>query len=144
MVNSLRPSDAVWHQGYWSILVQVMAGCLMAQSQYLNQWWLILSIIIIDMSCFSFLFLFFFCFFILDLSLSALTFIWGILLHIWLVTMNRFFFCSHWRIGAKISNPGLCCRELIRTSALMILTWHSHHMQYQLWPCCDRNIKKKI
>ena len=36
-VNSLWPSDTIWHHGTWSTLVQVMACCLMAPSHYLNQ-----------------------------------------------------------------------------------------------------------
>ena len=42
-VNSLEPSDAVWHSRSWSTLVQVMACCLTAPSHYLNQCWLIIS-----------------------------------------------------------------------------------------------------
>ena len=42
-VNSLGPSDAIWHWRSWSTLVQVMACCLMAPSHYLNQCWLIIS-----------------------------------------------------------------------------------------------------
>ena len=42
-VNSLGPSDTIWHWRSWSTLVQVMACCLMAPSHYLNQCWLINS-----------------------------------------------------------------------------------------------------
>ena len=46
IVNSLWPSDAIWHQRSWSTLVQVMAYCLTAPSHQrswstlaqLNQW----------------------------------------------------------------------------------------------------------
>ena len=41
--NSLWPSDAIWRQGSWSTLVQVMACCLTAPSHYLNQCWLIIT-----------------------------------------------------------------------------------------------------
>ena len=43
LLNSLGPSDAIWHWISWSTLVQVMARCLMAPSHYLNQCWLIIS-----------------------------------------------------------------------------------------------------
>ena len=43
LVNSLRPSDAIWRWRSWSTLVQSMACCLMAPSHYLNQYWLIIS-----------------------------------------------------------------------------------------------------
>ena len=33
----------IWHHGSWSILVQVMACCLMVPSHYLNQCWLIVN-----------------------------------------------------------------------------------------------------
>ena len=42
-VNSLWPSDAIWHWRSWSTLVQVMACCLTAPSHYLNQCWLMIS-----------------------------------------------------------------------------------------------------
>ena len=42
-VNSLWPGDTVWQYGTRSILVQVMACCLMAPSHYLNQCWLIIG-----------------------------------------------------------------------------------------------------
>ena len=42
MVNSLRPSDAIWRQWFWTTLAQVMACCLTAPSHYLNQCWLII------------------------------------------------------------------------------------------------------
>ena len=42
-LNSLWPSDAIWRHGSGSILAQVMACCLTAPSQYLNQCWLIIS-----------------------------------------------------------------------------------------------------
>ena len=41
--NSLWPSDAIWHQGSRSTLVQVMACCLTVTSHYPNQRWLIIS-----------------------------------------------------------------------------------------------------
>ena len=41
--NSLWPSDAIWLQGSWSTLVQVMVCCLTAPSHYLNQCWLIIT-----------------------------------------------------------------------------------------------------
>ena len=42
-VNSLWPSDAIWQKGSRSTLVQTMACCLTAPSQYLNQCWLIIK-----------------------------------------------------------------------------------------------------
>ena len=42
-LNSLGPSDAIWHWISWSTLVQVMAWCHQATSHYLNQCWLIIS-----------------------------------------------------------------------------------------------------
>ena len=42
VVNSLRPSDAIWRQWSWTTLAQVMACCLTAPSHYLNQCWLII------------------------------------------------------------------------------------------------------
>ena len=42
-LNSLWPDDAIWRQGSWSTLVQVMAWCLTAPSHCLNQCWLIIS-----------------------------------------------------------------------------------------------------
>ena len=44
-VNSLWPNDAIWWQISRSTLVQVMACCLTAPSHYLNQWWLITSVV---------------------------------------------------------------------------------------------------
>ena len=41
--NSLVPSDAIWRHRTWSILIHVMAWCLMAPSHYLNQCWLLIS-----------------------------------------------------------------------------------------------------
>ena len=41
LLNSLRPSDAIWRQWSWTTLAQVMACCLTAPSHYLNQCWLI-------------------------------------------------------------------------------------------------------
>ena len=35
-LNSLWPSDAIWHHRTWCTWVQVMACCLMAPSHYLN------------------------------------------------------------------------------------------------------------
>ena len=43
LINSLGPSDAIWHWRSWSTLIQVMACCLMAPSHYLRQCWLIIS-----------------------------------------------------------------------------------------------------
>ena len=40
---SLWPSDAIWRQGSWSTLAQVMACCLTAPNHYLNQCWLVIS-----------------------------------------------------------------------------------------------------
>ena len=42
MINTLRPSDAIWRQWSWTTLAQVMACCLTAPSHYLNQCWLII------------------------------------------------------------------------------------------------------
>ena len=42
LINSLRPSDAIWRQWSWTTLAQVMACCLTAPSHYLNQCWLII------------------------------------------------------------------------------------------------------
>ena len=42
-VNSLWPGDAIWRHGTWSTFDRVMACCLMAQSHYLNQCWLIIG-----------------------------------------------------------------------------------------------------
>ena len=41
-INSLRPSDAIWRQWFWTTLAQVMACCLTAPNHYLNQCWLII------------------------------------------------------------------------------------------------------
>ena len=49
-VNSLGPSDAIWHCRSWSTLVQVMAYCLTAPSHYLNQCWLIISKVLLHSS----------------------------------------------------------------------------------------------
>ena len=43
VINSLRPSDAIWRRRSESTLAQVMACCLTAPSHYLNQYWLIIS-----------------------------------------------------------------------------------------------------
>ena len=43
VINSLWPSDDIWHHGSWSTLVQVMAYCLMAPSHHLTQCWFIIS-----------------------------------------------------------------------------------------------------
>ena len=43
IIDSLRPSDAIWRQRSWTTLVQVMACCLTAPSHHLNQCWLIIS-----------------------------------------------------------------------------------------------------
>ena len=42
-INSLWPSDTIWHHKIQSTLVQFMAWCLMAPSHYLNQCWLIIN-----------------------------------------------------------------------------------------------------
>ena len=42
-LNSLWPSDAIWWQRSRLTLVQVMAYCLTAPSHYLNQCWLVIS-----------------------------------------------------------------------------------------------------
>ena len=42
-LNSLWPRDVKWWQGTGSILVQIMAFCLMALHHYLNQCWLIIQ-----------------------------------------------------------------------------------------------------
>ena len=43
IINSLRPSDAIWRPLSGSTLAQAMACCLMAPNHYLNQCWLIIS-----------------------------------------------------------------------------------------------------
>ena len=43
IVNSLRPSDAIWRQRSGSTLAQVMACWLTAPSHHLNQCWVIIS-----------------------------------------------------------------------------------------------------
>ena len=45
-INSLGPSDAIWRQRTRTILAQVMACCLRAPSQYLNQCWLIMNLML--------------------------------------------------------------------------------------------------
>ena len=40
-INSLWPIDTIWHYITWLTLIQVMAWCLMVQSHYLKQCWLI-------------------------------------------------------------------------------------------------------
>ena len=50
MVNSLGPSDTIWHWRSWSTLVQVMACCLTTPSHYLNQCWLIISKVLLHSS----------------------------------------------------------------------------------------------
>ena len=42
-VNSLGPTDAIWHWRSWSLLVQVMACCLTTPNHYPNQCWLVIS-----------------------------------------------------------------------------------------------------
>ena len=42
-INPLGPSDAIWRRRSWSTRVQVLACCLPAPSQYLNQCWLMIS-----------------------------------------------------------------------------------------------------
>ena len=49
-INYLWPCHAVWWQRTGSTLAQVMALCLMALSHYLNQWWLIISKILLHSS----------------------------------------------------------------------------------------------
>ena len=44
--NSLGPSDAIWRWRSWSTLVQEMVCCLTAPSDYLNQCWLIISMVL--------------------------------------------------------------------------------------------------
>ena len=43
-VNSLQPSDTMWHCRPWLTLAEVMAYCLMAPSHYLRQCWQIISV----------------------------------------------------------------------------------------------------
>ena len=43
--SSLRPSDAIWWQWSGSTLSQVMVYCLTTPSHYLNQCWLITSLV---------------------------------------------------------------------------------------------------
>ena len=45
-VKSFWPSDAIWWQRSGPTLAQVMAWCLMAPSHYLNQCWLIISVLL--------------------------------------------------------------------------------------------------
>ena len=45
-INSLGPSDAIWRQKSGSTMAQVMVCCLTAPSHYLNQCWLIISIVL--------------------------------------------------------------------------------------------------
>ena len=45
-VNSLGPSDAIWRQRSGSTLARVMACCLTAPSHYLNQCWLVISVVL--------------------------------------------------------------------------------------------------
>ena len=45
-VNSLRPNEAIWRQRSGSSLAQVMACCLTAPSHYLNQYWLIMNLML--------------------------------------------------------------------------------------------------
>ena len=44
-INSLWPSDAIWRQRSGSTLAQVMACCLTAPIHYLNQCWLIITMV---------------------------------------------------------------------------------------------------
>ena len=46
IVNSLWPGDAIWQDRSGSTLAQVMACCLTAPSHYLNQCWLIFSVVL--------------------------------------------------------------------------------------------------
>ena len=41
-VDSLWPSDTIWHHISWSTLAQVIVCWLMAPSHYLNQYWFII------------------------------------------------------------------------------------------------------
>ena len=43
LLNSLRPSDAIWRHRSGSTLAHVMACCLTAPSHYLNKCWLMIS-----------------------------------------------------------------------------------------------------
>ena len=43
LINSLRPSDAIWWHRSGPTLAPVMAWCLTAPSHYLNQYWLTMS-----------------------------------------------------------------------------------------------------
>ena len=45
-IKSLWPGDAIWQQRTGSTLVQEMAYCLTAPSHYLNQHWLIITVIL--------------------------------------------------------------------------------------------------
>ena len=42
-INSMWPSDVLWHHRTWSTLVQVMTCCLTAPSHYLTQLWLTIT-----------------------------------------------------------------------------------------------------
>ena len=48
IINSLRPSDAIWRHRSGSILAQVMACCLTAPSHYLKQCWLLINELVIS------------------------------------------------------------------------------------------------
>ena len=41
--NSLRLSDAIWHNKYWSTLYYVTACCVIAPSHYINHCWLVIN-----------------------------------------------------------------------------------------------------
>ena len=46
VINSFWPSDAIWQHSFGSTLAQVTSCCLMAPNHYLNQWWLIISMVL--------------------------------------------------------------------------------------------------
>ena len=50
IIKSLRPSEAIWQRRSGSTLAQVMACCLTAPSHYLNQCWLIISMVYLHSS----------------------------------------------------------------------------------------------
>ena len=45
LISSLRFSDTMWRHKFMSTLAQIMACCLTAPSHYLNQCWLIISMV---------------------------------------------------------------------------------------------------
>ena len=50
LLNPLRPSDAISHNGHKLSLAQVMTYCLTATSHYLNHYWHIISRVLYDSS----------------------------------------------------------------------------------------------